>query len=317
MQWQGKNADTIFTSLVAAVAVVFALAFEIRESMVGRADEPLSLADLQPCCESASPRPARLLRFAVAPLLTPGIALSGLPAFGRYLAGRIGRPVETVNCRTFAEIEAQIRLGEADVAFLGSGPFVTGREEFGLVPLAVPVVAGSATGRTYLVVPEDGPVRGWADLRGKVMAFTDSLSSSGKLVPTFALTGLGATPDGFFRRVVYTHGVMHSIKAVAHGHVDGASVDGAVFDAAVRQDPSFGRRLRVAWRSAAFGNGPVVVDGRMPGDHRARIAAALTGMRADPAGRQALARLGLDGFERFEPRAYDALAAMVPRRRPR
>jgi phosphonate transport system substrate-binding protein len=128
---------------------------------------------------------------------------------------------------------------------------------------------------------------------------------------------LGSAPDAFFRKVVYTHGFAHSIKAVVHGHVDGASVDGLIFDAAVRHDPGLGRKLRVAWRSAPFGNGPVVVQRRMPEKLREAIGAVLIGMRADRDGRKVLAGLGLDGFDRFNEGAYDALEAMVSQESPR
>ncbi len=305
------SSDLIFTGMVLLVSLAAAFAFETSEIDLTRTEATLSLSDLVPCCQEETPKPRGVYRFAVAPLLTPSAVVTGFPAFSRYLSQRLGKPFDTVNCRTFAEIDVQLRLGEASVALVGSGPYVLGRRQYGLVPIAVPVVRGQTTERTYLVVQVGSPVRAWADLRGRSIAFSDSLASSGRLIPVAALAKLGEAPDGFFRKVVYTQGLGRSLRAVAAGLVDAASVDSLHFESAVRQDPRLRKGLRVVWQSAAFGNGPVVVNSQMPAGFRRLLASTLFGMRSDPAGRRVLAGLELDGFEPADPAQYQALEAML------
>lgn len=305
------STDIVFTGTVAFVSLCAAFAFEINERDLTRVDTEISMRDQVPCCENQSARSRRSHRIAVAPLLTPGTAQAGFPALSKYLSERVGQPFDAVNCRTFAEIDTQIRLGEASMAIVGSGMFVLDRGRQGLVPIAVPVVKGATTGRSYLVVPAASTVRTWADLRGKSIALTDSLSASGRLIPAHALAQFGAVPDGFFSKMVYTHGIHRSIRAVASGLLDAASVDSQVFESALGQAPDLGRKVRVVWRSAPFGNGPVVVHSRTSVAFRHALAQALRGMRSEAAGRRVLSELGFDGFEPADPDQYRSLEAML------
>ncbi|MBM3268541.1 MAG: PhnD/SsuA/transferrin family substrate-binding protein [Candidatus Sericytochromatia bacterium] len=306
-----RFADILLTSTVVVATLAAVIIREGNQAELERPDVTLVMADEGPYrLRDASPA-GNALRLAIAPLLTPGFNPAGSPALRLYLARRLAKPLLISSGRTFAEIDAQLRLGEVSVAFIGSGPFVIGRREMGLVPLAVPVVAGKSVSRAFLIVPAASKVRSWAELRGKSFAFTDSLSSSGRLVPAYALARLGATPGEFFRRFVYTHSFTESIKAVAEGLVDGASVDSLSFEAALRREPSLLGAVRVVWESGTFGIGPVVAHPRVPAPVRNRLAEALCSMAEDSDGRYVLEGLGFDRFARPAADTYAPLESMA------
>jgi phosphonate transport system substrate-binding protein len=131
------------------------------------------------------------------------------------------------------------------------------------------------------------------------------------MVPAYVLSLLGATPEEFFRRIVYTHGLAQSIRAVTEGLVDGASVDGTAFDLAVSADPALARHVRAMWRSAPFGNGPVVAHVRLASTDRERLARVLNTLHRNPAGKAVLRRLGFDRFEAPDLAAYRPLETML------
>ncbi len=256
------------------------------------------------------PDPSRL-RFAVAPVLSPRATLENYEALAAYLGERLGRPVELVQGKSYAEINALVRAGDVSFALVCSGAYVQGRREFGMQALVVPVVNGETTYRSYLIVPSDSPDRGWEDLRNKRFAFTDPLSNTGRLVPVYVLSRMGEVPERFFKDFIFTYSHDNSIEAVAEGLVDGAAVDSLVYDYLAQTNPALAAKTRIVWKSPAYGINPVVVHPKVDPELRARLAAILLGVDSDLKGREVLARLGVDAFVMPDPSAYDSIEEMM------
>ena len=113
-----------------------------------------------------------------------------------------------------------------------------GRRRFGFESLAVPEVHGSHFYRSYLIVNKDSPYHRLEDLRGRTFAFTDPDSNTGRLVPTYWLAEMHERPETFFSRIVYTYSHDNSIMAVARNLVDGATVDGLIWEFYQEKNPS-------------------------------------------------------------------------------
>ncbi|RMF26377.1 MAG: phosphate/phosphite/phosphonate ABC transporter substrate-binding protein, partial [Chloroflexi bacterium] len=212
---------------------------------------------------------------------------------------------------TYAEINELLRTGQADVGFICGGAFVEGEREGYLELLVVPEINGLTTYQALIIVPADSPYRRFEDLRGRRFAFTDPLSNSGRLYVQYRLAQMGETPESFFQESIYTYSHDNSIRAVAQGIVDGATVDSLVFDALVRSEPDLGARLRVIERSRPFGIPPVVVHPNLDPALKAAVRQALLTMHQDPQGRQALAVLHVDRFVLSDPAAYAEIRQMA------
>jgi len=200
------------------------------------------------------------LRVAVAGVISPKGTVENYGPLLDYLGRHSGRPTELIQRRTYAEGNDLIEQGEVDLAFVCTSAYVAGHRDFGMQLLAAPEVGGEAVYYSYLIVPSDSPAAGMADLRGKVFAFTDPMSNTGRMYPTYLVRQLGATPDTFFRRTFFTYSHDDAIEAVAAGLADGASVDSLVYDFAVARDPDLAARTRVIHRSPPFASPPVVVN---------------------------------------------------------
>jgi phosphonate transport system substrate-binding protein len=256
------------------------------------------------------------LRVAVAAVLSPKETLVSYQSLLKYLRDGFGRPVELVQRQTYAETNDLIRSGEVDLAFVGSGAFVQGERDFGMELLVMPQVRGETTYNSYIIVPQDSPAQSLADLRGKVFAFTDPLSNSGRLVPIYVLLRMGEQPEKFFARTIYTYSHDNSIKAVAERLVDGAAVDSLVYEYTIAKNPRYLERTRIIYRSPNYGIPPVVVNPKLDSALKAQLRSLLLSLNENERGRAVLADLLIDRFLPPDPKAYDGireLAAAVRR----
>jgi phosphate/phosphite/phosphonate ABC transporter binding protein len=238
----------------------------------------------------------RPLKVAIAAVISPqGSAESYAPLL-EYLSKKLDRPVERVQRRTYSEVNDLVRRGEVDMAFVCTSSYLVGKREFDMQLLVAPQVNGDVTYRAMIIVPADSAVESFVDLRGKVFAFTDPISFSGRVYPTYLLQQAGETPETFFSRTFFTYSHDDAIKAVATGLADGASVDSLVLDFALKRDPSLQTHIRVIHISPPFGMPPVVVSPAIRPTLRAQLADTLLNMDQDAEGKAALQTLD---YERF------------------
>ncbi len=255
----------------------------------------IDLTNLQPLPTPAN-NEKKPLRVAIAAVISPqGTAESYAPLL-EYLSAKLGRPIERIQRRTYAEVNDLLRTGDVDLAFVCTSSYLFGKEQFGLELLVAPQVNGSATYHATIIVPAHSSTRELSDLKGKVFAFTDPTSFTGRIYPTYLLTKAGTTPEAFFRKTFFTYSHDKAIYAIAGGQADGASVDSLVYDFALKRDPALLGKVRVIHISVAFGIPPVVVSPSIRPQLRAELSDILLNMKQDPEGQAALAELDYDGF---------------------
>ncbi|GAB4558943.1 MAG: phosphate/phosphite/phosphonate ABC transporter substrate-binding protein [Anaerolineae bacterium] len=253
------------------------------------------------------------LRVAVAAVISPKATFDTYSPLLDYLSRQLDRSVELIQRPTYAEINEVLRTGQADVGFICGGAFVEGEREGYMELLVVPEINGSATYHALIIVPAESQVTRFDELRGKRMAFTDPLSNSGRLYVEYRLSLMGETPETYFKETIFTYSHDNSIRAVAQGLVDAATVDSLVLDALVRQEPELESRIRVIERSPAFGIPPVVIHPDQDLALKTAIRDALLKAHLDPDGRKALQSLHVDRFTLPDPSAYDEIRRMAAR----
>jgi len=250
------------------------------------------------------------LRVAVAAMISPQGTVASYQPLLEYLSQRLGRPIQLVQRRTYAEVNELIRRHEVDLAFICTRAYVLGRRDFGLELLAIPQVQGETVYYSQLIVRADLPASALADLRNTVFAFTDPLSTTGYLYPNVLLYRLGKTPASFFRRTFFTYSHDKAIYAVAEGIADAAAVDSLVLDFALDRDPLLRERLRIIHTSPPFGMPPVVVGPDVRPQTKALLRELLLGMQDDPQGQLALEALGIERFVPGRDTDYDPVRAL-------
>jgi phosphonate transport system substrate-binding protein len=258
--------------------------------------------------EQASRNPP--LRVAVAAMISPKETFDLYRQLLDYLSRRVEKDLEFVQRKTYAEINELLRRGDIDLAFICSGPYATGRESFGFEPLAVPLVHGSHIYQSFLIVNKNSTFKRLEDLRGHTFAFTDPNSNTGKLVPTYWVAELKERPETFFRQTIYTYSHDNSIMAVSRGLVDGAAVDGLIWDYYQEKRPSFTARTKVIKKSEPYGIPPLVASVRLSQRDRERLEQLLLTMHQDQEGKKILAELLIDRFIPLKEEWYEPIRHM-------
>jgi phosphonate transport system substrate-binding protein len=251
------------------------------------------------------------LRIAVAAVLSPEGNVENYADLARYLGDRLGRPAELVQRRTYAEVNALVAAGDVDLAFVCTSAYVAGEARSEMDLLVVPVVGGEIVYYSSIIVPSESEATSLSDLRGTVFAFTDPMSHTGRVYPTYALQLLGETPESFFLSTFFTYSHDRAIEAVANGLASGAAVDSLVLEYALDRDPTLRDRIRVIETSPPFGIPPVVVPTGLSPRLRADLELLLLGLESDPEGVAILKKLGTDRFVLGEDGAYDGVRTLV------
>jgi len=267
----------------------------------------ITLSDLEPLPEYDTSADVVPLRVAVAAIISPQGTAESYASLLDYLGTKLGRPVELVQRRTYAEVKDLIEREEVDLAFVCTKIYVMGHRDLEMELLAAPQIQGETVYYSLLIVPADSPARTMAELRGLVFAFTDPLSFSGRTYPTHLVQQLGGSPAAFFERTFYTYGHDDAIRAVAEGVSDGASVDSLVYDFALSREPELSQSTRIIHRSPPFGMPPVVVHPNIRPQLKAQLQEILLQMDGDPEGRAALTVAGFDRFVLVEDDDYNSV----------
>lgn len=269
----------------------------------------------------SSAPPLRLLTY-----LAPSLPRELFEAIGAHLGRATGREV-SVRCETRLSAppagEADpLSTGEADLAFLCAPGY---RRLSALRPSPVVLLPAApvfddprAGGRPVyfadVIVRRADAARRFADLLGRVWAWNDAASWSGRGSVLEAAARHGARESDLIGRTSGSH--LASLRMVVTGEVDAAAIDSNALRLAIARDPSLASQLRVVEAIGPHAIQPVVARASLPATLRATLTAALLRLHEDPTARAATRPFGLARFAAVSDRHY-APASVEPSRQDR
>jgi phosphonate transport system substrate-binding protein len=257
------------------------------------------------------------LRVAVGAMISPKETTIYYRELLDYLGSKLGHDIELIQRKTYGEINELLAKGHIDLAFICTGPYAVGKEKFGFEAIATPIVRGEPFYQSYLIVHKESVTEKLEDLKGKIFAFTDPESNTGSLVPHFWIDQMGLTPDNFFKSVTYTYSHDNSIMAVAKKLVDGAAVDGHMWEYYQQRSPFYTSKTRVIKKSEPFGSPPLVVSSYLKKTLKSNIAEIVLSMHQQPAGVKILKELMIDQFVEPQDDWYKPVRHMMSRLKPK
>jgi phosphonate transport system substrate-binding protein len=269
----------------------------LMRGMTGRSSSPA------PALE-ATAAPGHPLRVAVGAMISPERTFASYGELFAEMARRLGRPVDILQRRTYAEVNQLIEHGEVDLAWVCTGAWPPLARSRAARLLAVPVVNEQTTYRAVILVGPSCRARTLAELRGVRFAFTDALSLTGYAYPRRRLAGLGLGADRFFSGTLFTHGHDTSIETVRRGFADAASVDELVFDFLRQRHPEEVEGVRVIEHSEPFPIPPLAVPTSLSEADFRLFQRVLLELDRDPRGRDLLQQLLVDRFAKPNESAY-------------
>lgn len=251
-----------------------------------------------------------LLRVAVSGVISPSHTLQYYQELLTYLERNLEQQVTLTLRPTYAEINYLIQGGQVDVAFICSLAYVEGKEDFGMELLVVPQMNGQTVYYSYLIVPHNSSSASLEDLRGDSFAFTDPLSNTGHLAPTYQLALLGEAPASFFSQTIYTYSHDNSILAVADKLVDGAAIDSLVYEYLAISTPELVSKTKVIARWGPYGMPPVVVNPMSDSRLKQKLQDLFLDFHNSAEGGRMLQNLGIDRFVIIPDNSYDSIREM-------
>ena len=251
-----------------------------------------------------------LLRVAISGVISPTRTMQSYQELLAHMEQSLGRQITLTLKPTYIEINNLIQGGSVDIAFICSLAYVKGREDFSMEILVAPQVHGQLVYYSYLIVPQNSVSTSLQDLRGGSFAFTDPLSNTGHLVPTYQLSLLGEGPVSFFNRHIYTYSHDNSIVSVANGLVDGAAVDSLVYEHLAVSNPKLISKTKVITRWGPYGIPPVVVSPMLDSRLKQELQELFVNFHNSAEGDKILRSLGIDRFVIVPDSIYDSIREM-------
>jgi phosphonate transport system substrate-binding protein len=202
----------------------------------------LAIVILAAACGGGS---SETLVIVVQPTSTAQELSSQASELEEFLEDWLGVDVEIRFPTTYAGVIEALRFGHADAAFMGAWPAALANKHAGAeVVLAEvrEVTLGEEETEapfyfSYWVVLEDSPYDSLEELRGKKVAFSSQLSTSGYVAPMARLVELGLlTPEvsgeadagEFFSEVFFAGGYAQAWASLKRGQVDVSVIAGDV-----------------------------------------------------------------------------------------
>jgi phosphonate transport system substrate-binding protein len=251
------------------------------------------------------------LRVAVAAMVSPKETFIYYRELIDYIGAKLDRDVVLVQRKTYGEVNDLLIREHIDLAFICTGPFVTGNEKFGFEAIATPVIRGQPVYQSYLIVHRDSPFQKLEDLKGRNFAFTDPDSNTGAMVPRYWLKQMDVNPESYFRAFIYTYSHDNAIMAVAKKLVDAAAVDGHLWEYYQLRNDFYSGKTRVIKKSEAFGSPPLVVSKTMAPGLKSTLVHIVLTMHEDPEGLRILSGLMIDRFETPQAEWYAPVKMMM------
>jgi len=251
-----------------------------------------------------------LLRIAISGVLSPSKTLEYYQELLTYIGNRIDRDVILILKPTYAEINDLLESQRVDLAFVCTLAYVEGKEKFGMEILVAPQMYGETVYYSYLIVPNESDATSLSDLRGASFAFTDPMSNTGHLAPTYHLSLLGETPASFFGSYMYTYNHDNSVFAVADNLVDGAAVDSLVYDQLIDTNPDLADKIKIIDCWGPYGIPPVVINPAIDSQLKQKLQDLFLNLHSFDEGVVVLNNLGINKFVVVPDDIYDSIREM-------
>lgn len=252
---------------------------------------------------------AKELKFGIASVVSPEASFSLYTDLNSYISKRLGVTVDPVIKRDYDEMNRMILNKEVDFASVCTGavPYISG----GARILAVPEVKGKHTYNSLIITNKKYGIKTVDDLKGKIFAFTDRLSNTGALYPTYMIINhFHKSPKQVFKKVFYTKSHDKSIYLVNKGVVQAAAVDSLIFNNIRSTHPDEIKNIRIMTKSPDIISPPFVASASLSETDFNKIRNILLTMDKDEEGKRILKNLGIDRFIKADINEFQSVVKM-------
>ncbi|MDE2048840.1 MAG: putative selenate ABC transporter substrate-binding protein [Betaproteobacteria bacterium] len=205
-----------------------------------------------------------------------------------YLEQKLGMKVEYTPVTDYAAAVEALVNGKVDLAWFGGFTFVQANLRSG--GKIIPIAQREEDQKFRSVfITSDPSVHTLADLKGKDVSFGSQSSTSGHLMPRYALLKAGINPEKDFHRIAYSGAHDATIVAVASGKVQAGALNISVWDKFVAEKKVDPTKVRVIFTTPPYYDYNWSVNAAMPAALREKLTKALFDLNRDtPQGKEIL-----------------------------
>ncbi len=250
-----------------------------------------------------------VLRVAIATVISPRESFVYYQEMFEVLSEHLDMPVEFKQRTTYEEVNQMLARNLVDMAFICSGAYIQGADYMEL--MFVPIVYGEPYYRGYIISNTDSDIHRFGDFEGRSFTYSDPMCFTGSLFVNKRLKELGTNSGEFFGEMIHSMSHDLSIQMVSRNLIDGAAVNGLIFDYLNHARPGYVENLRIIEKTEPGGIPPVVNSLLMSRELRSQIQEFFTNMHHEEHTRQILDELMIDRFTIVGDTLYDSLRETI------
>lgn len=248
------------------------------------------------------------IHVAVGAMISPKETFSYYEELFDYISKKTNRSLQFKQRKTYKEVNDMLTKNEVDFAFICSGAYVDIDKDVDL--LVAPVCENKPYYQAYILAHKDSDIETFKDFRNKTFAYTDPLSNTGKLYAEKRIKELNTTNESFFSKTLYSHAHDVSIQLVSKKMVDGATIDGLIYEYLKKTTPDKVVNIKVIEKSEYYGMPPIVTSKIIDNATKENFKEILLNMHSDTAGLRILNKLMIDRFEIVGDTIYNSIRDM-------
>ncbi len=251
-----------------------------------------------------------LLRVIVSSMISPKETRIYYQDLFTYMSKNLDYDIEFLQRKTYKEVNDLLIDNKVDFAIICSGAYIDKSAKNKLEILTVPVVDGKPLYQSYIIVNKDSKIDKFTELKNKKFAYTDPISNTGTLYAKWLVESLGEDVNLYFSSTIYSFAHDISMQLVAKGIVDGASVDGLIFNYIKKHNPERVKNLKIIKKSVMFGIPPVVVPRNLDANLKNKLQNLFLNIDKDSLGKSILNKISIDKFIKGKDSDYDNIRVM-------
>lgn len=215
------------------------------------------------------------IAFGIEPFEDPTKLKPAYQVLADALEEKLDCPVELNVLEDYSAEVLAMQNGKLDLGQFGPLGYVFASERAGAEPLASFGLAdGKLSAYTAGIwVPKDSPIQSVKDLKGKDLALGSVGSTSGDVLPRYALKQEGIEDADL--KINYAGGHPEAMLALTNGTVDAAQINSQTLATAKSEGTFDESKFRQIWKSEEIPNDPITVRGDAPDEFKKAVEDAL------------------------------------------
>ncbi|MDH3442359.1 MAG: phosphate/phosphite/phosphonate ABC transporter substrate-binding protein [Deltaproteobacteria bacterium] len=264
------------------------------------------------CGKSSSS--SKVLRVGFVPAEDAQQVMQNAQPLVEIMQKRLGMEVQPFVATDYTGVVEALRVGKLDIAFLTPASYVLAKNEANVRVALKSERNGSPFYFSAIITRADSGIERLEDLRGKIFAFGDPLSTSANVFPRKLFHENGIDPVRDFKQILYSGGHDATVLAVLNGKVDAGATFANSTDgddtawARYLKNPEDIKVIRAIAYSEAIPADNLVFGGNLDEQLGKQIEKIFIDLSHDPQSKKMLRDLyQIDGFVPATDKDYDSV----------